>query len=315
MEFKDYYKIMGVEETASQEEIKKAYRKLARRYHPDVSKEENAEQLFKDLGEAYEVLKDKDKRQEYDQLRKMGAMGNNGEFRPPPGWESATNFSDQGSGDFSDFFENIFGRSGGFHRSYAGGRTTGFDMRGEDIHTELSLFLEDVFAGTEKTLQLRIPVVDDHGMVTHQTRKLKVKIPAGTSEGQNLKLKGQGAPGIGKGPTGDLIISIRLAPHPLYTIQGKNISIVLPLTPWEAALGTKLTVPTPGGKIKLSVPAHTQSGARLRIKARGLPGKPPGDFFAVVKIVMPDRGSEKSDQLFSELSKELDFNPRQHWEE
>lgn len=315
MEFKDYYKIMQVEENASQEEIKKAYRKLARRYHPDVSKEKDAEQKFKDLGEAYEVLKDVEKRKEYDQLRKMGAMGSNGEFQPPPGWESAMHFSDQGSGDFSDFFESIFGRSGGFHRNYAGGRASSFNMRGEDVHTELSLFLEDVFAGTEKILQLKVPVVDQQGLVSHQSKKLKVKIPAGTIAGQNLKLKGQGAPGVGKGAAGDLIITIRLAPHPLYSVQGRDISIVLPLAPWEAALGTKLNVPTPGGKIKLSIPANTQSGARLRVKGRGLPGKEPGDFFAVVKIVMPDKSSEKSRQLFTELASELDFNPRRNWEE
>lgn len=315
MEFKDYYKTMGVDESATQEEIKKAYRKLARRYHPDVSKEKNAEQLFKDLGEAYEVLKDKEKRQEYDQLRKMGAMGNNGEFRPPPGWESASHYSDPGNGDFSDFFENIFGRGGGFHRTYSGGRATGFDMRGEDVHMALSLFLEDVFGGTEKEVQLRVPVVDEHGILTHQTKKLKVRIPAGTTEGQNLKLKGQGAPGIGKGTAGDLIITIRLAPHPLYTVQGKDISIVLPLAPWEAVLGKQLTIPTPGGKLKLSVPAHTQSGARLRMKGKGLPGTAPGDFFAVVRIVMPEQVSKKAEQLFAELGQELDFNPRRHWED
>lgn len=315
MQFKDYYKIMGVEESASPEDIKKAYKRLARKYHPDVSKEEGAEQKFKELGEAYEVLKDKDKRSEYDQLRKMGVRGAGGEFRPPPGWESATHFSDAGHGDFSDFFESIFGREGGFHRSYQQGRARSFDMRGEDIHADLSLFLEEVFSGTEKVLELQVPVVDERGLVSHQSRKLKVKIPAGTAEGQHLRLKGQGAPGIGAGGPGDLIVTVKIAPHPLYAVDGRDLSIVLPLAPWEAALGAKLDVPTPAGKVKLNVPAGTRAGARLRMKGKGLPGKPDGDLYAVAKIVMPEKSTEKSKELFDRLAEEVPFNPRSNWEE
>ena len=314
MQFKDYYKIMEVDESASEAEIKKAYRRLARKYHPDVSKEEEAEQKFKDLGEAYEVLKDKEKRQEYDQLRKLGASGQGGEFQPPPGWESAMHFTDTGDGDYSDFFESIFGRSGGFHREYQQGRARSFDMRGEDVHTDLPLFLEEVFTDTEKTLQLQIPMVDERGLVTHSTKKLKVKIPAGTSEGQQLRLRGQGAPGIGAGGPGDLIVTVKLVSHPLYSVEGRNISIVLPLTPWEAALGTRLNIPTPAGKLKLTVPADTQAGARLRLKEKGLPGALPGDFFAVVKIVMPEKSTQQSQDLFRKLAEEVPFNPRQNWE-
>ena len=313
MQFKDYYKIMGVEESATPEDIKKAYRKLARKYHPDVSKEEGAEQKFKDLGEAYEVLKDKDKRAEYDQLRKMGARDAGGEFRPPPGWESAMHFSDTGDGEFSDFFESIFGREGGFHRTYRGGRAGGFDMRGEDIHADLSLFLEEVYSGTDKVLELRVPVADERGLVTHKPRRLRVKIPAGTSEGQHLRLKGQGAPGIGDGGAGDLIVTVKIAPHPLYTVTGRDLSLVLPLAPWEAALGAKLDIPTPAGKVKLSVPAGSQAGARLRLKGKGLPGKPPGDLYAVVKIVMPEKTTETAKELFGRLAEEVPFDPRPNW--
>jgi len=315
MEFKDYYKIMGVEENATREEIKKAYKRLARKYHPDVSKAEDAEEKFKELGEAYEVLGDADKRQEYDELRKLGASGAGGEFRPPPGWESATHFSDTDTGEFSDFFTSIFGREGGFYRSYQRGQARSFDMRGEDIHANLSLFLEEVHAGTKKVLELRVPVVDEQGLVSHKPRKLRVKIPAGTAEGQQLRLKGQGAPGIGNGGPGDLIVTVNIAPHPLYTVQGRNLSLVLPLAPWEAALGAKLDVPTPAGKVKLSVPAGTQAGARLRLKGKGLPGKTPGDLFAVVKIVMPEESTGTARELWGKLAEEVTFNPRPNWQD
>tara|TARA_R110000824_G_scaffold336_1_gene1669 strand:- start:81519 stop:82475 length:957 start_codon:yes stop_codon:yes gene_type:complete len=317
MQFKDYYKIMGVDEKATTQEIKKAYRKLARRFHPDVSKETDAEQKFKELGEAYEVLKDTEKRQEYDQLRAMGTVNQNGEFRPPPDWESAMKYSNSGSDDFSDFFENIFGRQGNFHRSYQpgqSGRTQSFSMRGEDQHFELTVSLEAAFAGTSQAIELRIPVVDEQGMVVHKNKKLNVKIPAGLTSGQQLRLKGQGAPGIGSGKPGDLILTIKVAPHSLYAVEGKNISLVLPLTPSEAALGTKVTVPTLTGKVKVSVPPLSQSGQKLRLKGKGLPGKVPGDFIATIKIVMPDKATDKSRELFTALAEELPFNPRAEWE-
>ena len=318
MQFKDYYKVLGVDEKASTDDIKKAYRRLARRYHPDVSKEKDAEQQFKEVGEAYEVLKDKDKRREYDQLKAMGAMNRDGQFSPPPGWESATHFyeSDLGGGDFSDFFEAVFGRNGAFHRGYSGGtRQQGFSMRGEDVHYELPLLLEEAFSGAEQIVQVRVPAVDEHGMISHQTRKLKVKIPPGTGEGQHLRIKGQGAPGIGGGGAGDLIIIARLAAHPLYTVEEKNISLVVPVTPWEAALGAKVTVPTLKGKAKVSIPANSQTGKKLRLAGKGLPGSPPGDFFVTLKVVMPEHSTGKSRELFSGLAAEVPFNPRAHWEE
>lgn len=317
MEYKDYYQIMGVEEKASPEEIKKAYRKLARRYHPDVSKEPDAEQKFKDLGEAYEVLRDQQKRAEYDQLRQLGAMGGDGQFRPPPGWESATHFSSgdySHGGDFSDFFEAIFGRTGGFHRGAGTAGTGGFSMRGEDVHVRLPLLLEEAFAGGEKLIEYQVPQVDEYGLISHLPKKIKLKIPAGISEGKQLRLKGQGAPGLGGESAGDLLIDVKLAPHPLYTVQGKNVSMPLPLSPWEAALGTKVVVPAPGGKLSVTVPRNAQAGKKLRIPAKGFPGSPPGDFFVVLKIVMPEKLHAKSTALFEEIAGLEDFNPRAAWE-
>jgi curved DNA-binding protein len=314
MEFKDYYKIMGLDEKASPDEIKKAYKKLARRYHPDVSKEKDAEQRFKEVGEAYEVLKDQDKRREYDQMRAMGA-GRSGQFTPPPGWDPATHYyeSDGGASDFSDFFEAMFGRNGSFHRAGAGG--TRMRMRGEDVHHELALLLEEAYAGCEQMLELRVPEVDERGLHSHRTRKLKVKIPAGSGDGSVLRIKGQGAPGLGGGDAGDLLLTIRLAQHPLYTVDGKNVVLTLPLAPWEAALGCKPTVPTLKGKTRVTVPPNSQTGQKLRLPGQGLPGHPPGDFFLVLKVVMPDKITDKARELYAGLEQELAFNPRSAWED
>ena len=202
MDFKDYYKILGVETKATTDEIKKAYKRLARRYHPDVSKEKNAEQMFKEVAEAYEVLKDHDKRQEYDQLKASGSMGGNGQFRPPPEWESATHYysSPEDQKEFSDFFESLFGRKGGFHRPQGAGDQMRMD--GEDVHAELALLLEEIHQGCEQTVQIRVPEADEHGLISHRVKKLRVKVPAGTAEGAVLRIKGQGGPAIGGGKAG-----------------------------------------------------------------------------------------------------------------
>lgn len=321
MEYKDYYKIMGLDEKATPEEIKKAYKKLARQFHPDVSKEKNAEARFKEVGEAYEVLKDPDKRREYDQLRAMGAMGRNGQFTPPPGWDPATHFYEnyentggghagQGGADFSDFFEAMFGRSGGFRRSARGG----VRMHGEDVHHELALLLEEAFKGSEQVIELRVPEVDERGLHSYRSKKIKVKVPPGSGDGTVLRIKGQGAPGLGGGEAGDLLLTLRLASHPLYSVDGKNISLVVPVTPWEAALGCKLTVPTLKGSTRVTIPPNSQSGQKLRLGGLGLPGTPAGDFFLVLKIVMPDKLSDKAKELFTALEQEIPFNPRAEWE-
>ena len=314
MEFKDYYKIMGVEEKATADEIKKAYKKLARRYHPDVSKEANAEQHFKDLGEAYEVLKDPQRRAEYDQLRNMGTRGKGGQFRPPPGWESATHFYDgsgDGTGEFSDFFEAIFGRNGGFHRSY--GQQQGMRMRGEDVHADLALLLEEACLGSEQMLDIRVPVAEANGLISHSSKKLKLKIPPGTADNSILRLKGQGAPGLGGEAAGDVLVRIRIAPHPLYTVEGKHISLVVPILPHEAALGAQITVPTLQGQTRVKIPAGSQSGQKLRLAGKGMPGSEPGDFFVALKLVMPDKISDTDKAHYEALQKDNTSNPRLHW--
>ncbi len=319
VEFKDYYKIMDVDEKATPDEIKKAYKRLARRYHPDVSKEKDAEKKFKDVGEAYEVLKDPEKRREYDQLRQYGA-GGNGQFTPPPGWDPSQfqhgGFEGGGSGDFSDFFETLFGRGGGFRQGGFGDGGARMRMRGEDAHVEIPIFLEEAYKGTEKLVELRVPETDERGRRVTRTKKLKIKIPAGSGEGSVLRIKGQGNPGYGGAEAGDLLATIRLAPHPLYSVEERNLTLVAPVTPWEAALGTKLTVPTLGGKTRVTIPPNSQSGTKLRLAGLGLPGSPAGDFYVVLKIVMPPDLSDKAREHYEALAAEYaSFNPRSAWEQ
>ncbi|WP_372972705.1 DnaJ C-terminal domain-containing protein [Marinobacter sp.] len=318
MDFKDYYAVLGVSESASPEEIKKAYRKLARKYHPDVSKEEDADTKFKDVGEAYEVLKDPEKRAEYDQLRKYGAR-DDGSFEPPPGWQSASGFGGGGYTDadarqFSDFFEEIFGgsrRAGGFSGGGFGGFRQSARSRGEDVHARLALFLEEAYHGCEKQVQFTTHEVDEHGRIVTRPKTLKVKIPAGMRDGQHIRLKGQGSPGIGGGENGDLFIEVELAPHPLFTVEGRDLLLTVPVAPWEAALGASVTVPTVGGKVNLKVPKGSNSGRKLRLKGKGLPGKHPGDQIVVLQVVMPEQHSEEAEKLYQQLAEaEKHFNPR-----
>ncbi|MFL1405803.1 DnaJ C-terminal domain-containing protein [Marinobacter sp. M1N3S26] len=312
MDFKDYYAVLGVSESATPEDIKKAYRKLARKYHPDVSKESDADARFKDVGEAYEVLKDPEKRAEYDELRKVGARGD-GSFEPPPGWQSASGFGGGGYTDadarqFSDFFEEIFGGNRGF----GGGFQQTMRSRGEDVHARMALFLEEAFHGCEKQLRYTVHELDDHGRVVARPKNLKVKIPAGVKDGQHIRLKGQGSPGIGGGPDGDLFIEVELAPHPHFTVEGRDLVITVPVAPWEAALGATVTVPTVGGKVSLKVPQGSNSGRKLRLKGKGLPGKHPGDQIVVLQVVMPEQHSAEARSLYEQLAEvESHFNPRQ----
>jgi curved DNA-binding protein len=312
MEFKDYYKILGVDADADDKSIKAAYRKLARKYHPDVSSEEDAEHKFKEVSEAYEVLRDKEKRAEYDVARQYGGARG---FEPPPGWQggdTSSGFQGDFQGGFSDFFEEIFGRAR--HGSRQGYSREHYARRGEDIELTLAIFLEDAFRGESRTISYEVPGFDAQGRLVRQQRNLKVKIPAGVTEGERIRLKGQGAPGMGDAPAGDLYLQIRFAPHPLYLVEGDNLTITVPLAPWEAALGCKLTVPTLEGLINLTVPANSQNGKRMRIKGKGLgkAGKR-GDLFVVLHLTMPAAASEKQQALWRQLSEESNFDPRKNW--
>lgn len=322
MDFKDYYAALGVSESASPEDIKKAYRKLARKFHPDVSKEDDADTKFKDVGEAYEVLKDPEKRAEYDQLRKYGARPD-GSFEPPPGWQSASGFGSGGyteadAAQFSDFFEEVFGgggRAGGFTRGGFGGSRGGFGYkmhaRGEDVHARLALFLEEAFHGCEKKVSFTVHEPDQQGHIVARTKTLNVKIPAGMREGQHLRLKGQGSPGIGGDEPGDLLLEIELAPHPTFAVEGRDVLVTVPITPWEAALGASIVVPTVGSKVNVKVPKGSSSGRKLRLKGKGFPGKHPGDQIVILQIVMPERHAPEAEKIYERLAEaEKQFNPR-----
>ncbi len=311
MEFKDYYKVMGLARDASQDEIKRAYRKLARQYHPDVSKEADAEARFKEVGEAYEVLKDPEKRAAYD---KLGAEWQSGEdFRPPPNWDAGFEF--QGGGftgaeaeGFSDFFEELFGQHGG-HGSYS--HRTHAKTQGQDHHAKVEIDLNDAFHDTTRRIVLQAPEVGNEGHLHLRKRTLNIKIPKGIKEGQQIRLAGQGAPGLGSGAKGDLYLEVHFKPHPLYTIEGRDLYMQLPITPWEAALGATVKVPTPAGDVDLKIPAGSNSGNKLRLKGRGIPGKPPGDIYITLSVVVPSAESEEARELYQEMATRLAFNPRE----
>jgi curved DNA-binding protein len=314
MEFKDYYKIVGVPRDASAEDIQRAYRKLARKYHPDVSKEPGAEARFKELGEAYEVLKDPVKRAAYDRL---GANWKEGQdFRPPPDWgagvESPGGFSGGGfsrgdAADFSDFFESLFGR--GFGMGGAGG---GFHAAGEDRHAKVAIDLEDAYHGATRPITLRVSEADGQGRVTTRERKLNVTFPRGAHSGQVLRLAGQGGPGLGKGAAGDLYLELEIRPHAHYRVEGRDVTLDLPVAPWEAALGASVKVPTPDGFVQLKVPPGSSAGTRLRLKGRGIPGSTPGDLYVVLQIALPDAHDEATKDFYRDMAARFgSFQPRE----
>lgn len=306
MEYKDYYQMMGVKRDATQDEIKRAYRKLARLYHPDISKEKNAEKKFKEAGEAYEVLKDPKKRAAYDRL---GANWKSGqEFRPPPNWDGGAGFGGGGA-DFSEFFESLFGGVGG---GFQHPRTTVRPTRGEDRTVDLVIDLEDAYHGTTQTLVLRTPGKGGHAKKEEQ--RLKVKIPIGINAGQRIRLSGKGDAGVGDAPPGDLYLKISFKKHPLYRVEGKDVFLDLPTTPWELVLGTTIEIPTPEGDVQLKIPAHSKSGQKLRFKSRGIPAKLAGDFFVVLNLVLPPAESEEAKALYEKMAQDFSFNPRTHFD-
>ena len=315
MDYKDYYKIIGVERDATQDEIKRAYRKLARKYHPDVSKLPDAEVRFKELGEAYEVLKDPEKRAAYDQLGSQWQQGQ--DFRPPPDWDAGFEFSGGGythgdAGAYSDFFEDLFGRATG-HQGSAQGRH-GFHMQGEDHHAKVLIDIEDSYNGASRSISLRAPELTPDGHVTTRERTLNVRIPKGIRPGQQIRLAGQGSPGMGEGRAGDLYLEVEFREHPLYRVDGADVYLDLPVAPWEAALGASITAPTPAGKVDLKIPPNSNQGSKLRLKGRGLPGKTPGDLYVQLKVTLPPADNDKARELYRQMQSELGFNPRRTME-
>ncbi len=323
MEFQDYYKVLGVAKTAADEDIKKAYRKLARKYHPDVSKEPNAEEKFKQANEAYEVLKDPEKRKAYDQYGEHWKEGPQG-FTPPPGWNAGQRsgqrsgfgrggFTGTNTGGFSDFFENMFGDGAGFQYSTGGGpRSRSYQARGEDLHSKVRISLKDTYEGATRSLQLQVPEVDSAGRMQHKLKNLSVKIPKGIIAGQQIRLTGQGGMGHGSAENGDLYLEIEFEPNRQFTIETKDVYLRLPISPWEAALGATVAVPTVTASVELKIPANSTAGKKMRLKGKGIPAKEPGDFYIILEIVAPPAESSAQKAAYEQMAQEFkQFNPRQ----
>jgi curved DNA-binding protein len=305
MEFKDYYKTLGVARDATAEDLKKAFRKLARKYHPDVSKEADAQLRMQEVNEAYAVLSDPEKRAAYDQLGSGHRPGQ--EFRPPPDWDAGFEFSGRGfspheAAGYSDFFSELFGRMGGTH--------AGFRARGEDHHAKVLLDLEDAFSGATRQISLRVPQMDARGRVQLVPRTLNVKIPVGVRAGQVIRLAGQGTPGVGGAAAGDLLLEVQFKPHPRFRADGRDLHLSLPLAPWEAALGSIVAVDLPHGSVKVRIPEGAQSGKSLRVRGKGIPGDPPGDLLLDLQVVLPPADTAKARALYETMARELAFEPR-----
>lgn len=290
-QYKDYYKIMGLTPEASEKDIKMAYRRLARKYHPDISKEANAEDKFKELGEAYEVLKDSEKRATYDQYVQGIKMHGNG-AKPSQSQQWSTGGESFQFDD--DFFASIFGSP---YRAQ--------NVPGADFQTELSITLEEAYHGTERSLKLATPEGE---------QTLRVKIPAGIKSGQKIRLAGQGGPGRAGGKKGDLYVTVHISKHALFDVKGKDVYVTLPVTPWEVALGEKIMVPTLGGQVGLQIPPNSQGGQKLRLKNRGMPGQPGGDQYVILKIVTPKATTESAKAFYRKMQEEMPFNPREQFE-
>jgi curved DNA-binding protein len=315
MEFKDYYKVLGVDRTATDDEIKKAFRRLARKHHPDVSKASDAQARMQELNEAHEVLRDKEKRAAYDRVGQH-AQGDQA-FDPPPGWDSGFEFS-AGPGEFGDaadhsaFFEALFGaaRRGGASGRPGHGSDAGRARRGQDHHAKIVVPLEDTFNGATRELTLHSPEMDAAGNVALHERTLRVGIPKGIRAGQQIRLAGQGSPGFGEGPRGDLYLEVEFAAHSQWRVDGRDLYFTLRVSPWEAALGAAVNVPTPDGTVEMNVPAGSQTGRKLRLRGRGIPGGTPGDFYVMLEVVLPPASDDKARAVYRQMAHDLAFDPR-----
>jgi len=313
MQFRNYYEVLGVAREATANDIKKAFRKLARKYHPDISREPEAERRMQEVNEAYAVLSDPEKRAAYDQLGNSTRPGE--EFHPPPGWDAGFEFSTQGfspgaeGSGFSDFFEQIFGRAGGYSQGPTG--RAPHRGQGEDQRARIDLDLDDAYSGATRQITLRAPRLDAQGRATLQTRTLNVKIPRGVKEGQVIRLAGLGTPGAGGARAGDLLLEVHFKPHPRFRVDGRDLYLSLPVAPWEAALGAVVAVDLPGGPVKVRIPEGAHSGKLLRVRGKGIPGEPPGDLLLTLEIALPPADTPKARALYAQMASDLAFNPRQ----
>ncbi len=314
MEFKDYYKTLGVSRDATAEEIKKAFRRLARKYHPDVSKEKNAELRMQEVNEAYAVLSDPEKRAAYDQLGQGRGFQAGSDFQPPPGWDAGFEFSGKGfdgaqASDFSDFFSELFGKNMG-----ADTRQTHHRMHGEDHHAKIMLDLEDSYQGASRSMTLRMPQLDKHGHTILTEHNLNVRIPKGVHAGQVIRLAGQGGPGMAGGTAGDLFLAVHFKPHSRYQIEKKDVYAALPVAPWEAALGATVKIRVPDGLVEVHIPENSQTGRKLRLKERGIPATTPGDLYLMLEVVLPPATTQKARDFYQTMAQEMAFNPRKNIE-
>ena len=310
MDFKDYYQVLGVDKSADADAVKKAFRKLARKFHPDVSKEADASARMSEVNEAYAVLSDPEKRAAYDHLAAGRRAGQ--DFQPPPDWGSGFEFTGRGGAgggpgaaggeDFSDFFESLFGRA----RARA--------ARGGDHHARIAIDLADAYAGAARTLSLRGARLDDAGRVVTEERRVEVRIPKGVKEGQLIRLAGQGTPGHAGGAAGDLYLEVHFNDDARYRVVERDVHETVPVAPWEAALGASIEVPTPAGRVEVRVPAGSQTGRKLRLKGRGIPAASAtgsaGDLYLELQVVLPPATGERARELYETMAREMKFDPR-----